>query len=190
MEVWSGGTRFSVGIFGVPVAVDPGPHKVEVRAEGFETWSTTVNLKASERRAVAVPTLRKHEAPTKQVHITSRRGPLFTAGVITAGVGVASIALGALLGAAALRGVRNAEADDSLCGLDKTCTPEGIEAIEAADDKAIASTATFAIGGIGVLAGFVMVLLDPGSTREAVSSATVVPTVGPDGAGLGLKMRF
>jgi len=190
MEVWRGETRFSAGIFGVPVAVDPGPQRIEIRAEGYKTWSTQVNLKASERVTVAIPALVKDSPPPPVVVLRSHRGTLFTAGVITAGFGVASIAVGALLGAAASREVHNAETDDSLCGLDKKCTPAGMDAIESADAKAVASTVMFSIGGAAIIGGFVMVLLDKGSIEEADSVASVLPLIGPTGGGLSVTVRF
>lgn len=196
VQVWRDGTRFGVGLFGVPLATDPGVHAIEVRADGYAPWSTTVEIKASERVTVQVPALTRVEvsvgrdaAATGTPSTVRRDGrdALWYAGLIATGVGVGAVAAGGILGLVASRDVRAAEADDALCGADRRCTPAGLDAIEGADQKATASTVLVASGATVALAGFAVLLWPRGTVEEV---GLLAPAVGPDGAGVNWKWRF
>jgi hypothetical protein len=190
MRVLRDDTRFGAGILGVPVAVDPGAHRIEVTAEGFQPWSTEIELKASERRTLEIPPL-KRAAPTKPdaVAVSTGHGSLFYAGVISAGAGAASLAVGALLAASASRDVRVAETNDTFCGPDRLCTQDGLDLIATADAKAIGATVTLSVGAAAIAAGFIMVIVDPGAS-PAERSLSFAPLVLPKGGGAAASIRF
>jgi hypothetical protein len=204
MEVWRDGVRYSEGIFGVAVAVDPGKHVIEVRAPGYRSFRTEVELSArGDRKIVAVPPLARigtDEAPfgadrragTAQAGAARparKLSTLFDAAAITTTAGAAGLAVGTILGLSAARDVRTAQSNALLCGNAGRCTAEGYALIERADDKAIGSTVAFAVGGVAVAAGIGMFVIDAvwGDDDEPASSA-VMPMIGP--AGGGVRVRF
>jgi hypothetical protein len=201
MDVLRDGVSFGPGIFGVAVAIDPGKHTVEVRAPGYQTWSTEVTVGGNgDRQVVAVPELAADSAttatPTKRssARSSSKRGILFTSGIITTGSGLATLGVGVILGLVASRDVEMAESDDSLCGGDHVCTQEGYDLIERAEDKALGSTVAIAVGSVAVAAGFVLVILDgrvgsDGSGADSVS-ARLAPLAGPGLGGLQMTVGF
>jgi hypothetical protein len=191
MSVYRDDTKFGVGVFGVPLAVDPGVHEIRVEADGFESWTTTVQLKASERLTVTVPALKPQVKKKKQVVVRRRQqGPLFLAGVITGAAGVATIGIGAILGIAAARDITTVESDDSLCGDDHQCTPAGRDLVDAAESKAVASTIAFAVGGIAVAAGFTLVVIESSTRTDGGDAVAIVPLVVPRGGGLSVHASF
>jgi len=198
MEVWRDGVKFGGELFGVPVAINPGKHIVEIRAEGYEPWSTEVEVGAAgDRPVVAVPPLQPAEdAPVEpQAVPDSGRRWLFTAGVITAGAGVASIGVGTILGLVAARDIHTAESDELLCGSDRQCTDEGYALVERADREALGSTIAIAAGSVAVVTGFVLVVIDPhvaGEEGDAPpgAEARVTPWIGPTFQGIGVSGRF
>ncbi|MEQ9319807.1 MAG: hypothetical protein RIF41_11660, partial [Polyangiaceae bacterium] len=190
MRIMRDDTEFGVGVLGVPLAVDPGVHRLEVRAHGYEPWVLEVELKPSERRTLDIPTLTRADADeTTGAKVYRGRGPLFYAGVIVAGTGVASVASGVLLAASASRDVNTAESTPELCGASRICTPEGRDLVDRADRKAIAATVTLAAGAAAVATGFILVVVDPGASVAEVG-VHVGPLVGPGVGGLTLGGSF
>jgi len=185
-------TEFGVGVIGVPLAVDPGRHRLLVRADGYEPWTLELDLQPSERRTIEIPSLVRRTEPTRSVPTTSvrsGRGALFYAGVIVAGAGAASLASGALLAASASRDVSTAESSNDLCGASRSCTPAGRDLVARADRKAIAATTTLAVGAAAVVTGFVLVVVDPGGAQQEVG-LTVSPLAGPGVGGITLGGSF
>lgn len=190
MRILRDDTEFGVGVLGVPLAVDPGAHRFEVRAEGYEPWVLEIDVQPSERRTLDIPALTRARPVSTPSAITSRgRGPLFYAGVIVAGTGAASVASGVLLAASASRDVRTAESSPDLCGSDRICTPAGRDLVDRADRKAIAATVTLAVGAAAVATGFILVVVDPGDRGTEVG-VHVGPLVGPGAGGLTLGGAF
>lgn len=183
-------TEFGVGVLGVPLAVDPGAHRLEVRAHGYQPWVLEIDMKPSERRTLEIPMLTRAEAQEGvSVRVHRGRGPLFYAGVIVAGTGAASVASGILLAASASRDVSTAESNPELCGASRTCTPEGRDLVDRADRKAVAATVTLAVGAAAVATGFIFVVVDPGASSADVG-LVVSPLAGPGIGGLTLGGSF
>jgi tetratricopeptide (TPR) repeat protein len=177
MEVLRDGVSFGIGIVGVPIAIDPGKHTVEVRAPGHRSWRTEVVVRPNgDRAVVAVPPLQRlksasdHAPSTKTV---KRRGAsaLLPAGIVTAGAGTALLAVGGILGAVAARYVDRADADLLLCGNDNQCTPDGIALIERADDYATASTVTFVLGAVGTVTGVTLLVIEASTGGARVEAS-------------------
>jgi hypothetical protein len=200
MRIQRDDTDFGIGVLGVPLAVDPGPHRLEVRAEGYEPWTMDLELKPSERRTIEIPALQRlapaePDSPGSAPARPRGRGPLFYGGVITAGAGAASVAVGALLGASASRDVSAAESSEALCGASRLCTPEGRELVNRADRKAIAATVTLSLGAAAVATGLVLIIADPGESPREGDRATgprldLRPMPTRAGGGLALGGRF
>jgi hypothetical protein len=192
LTIVRGDTRFDEGVLGVALAVDPGKHRIEARAPGYEPWVGEVTIRASERKSLLIPALEPKSEP-KQPALTasaapSEHGAWWTAGLITGAAGLVTVGVGALLGGLAAADVNQAEEDPTLCGPSHVCTPRGREVIDRADRLAIGSTVLVSAGGAALVAGFVMALLDEPKPSE--ESAWVAPLMGPTEAGLSIGGRF
>jgi hypothetical protein len=198
MEIWRDGVKFGAGVFGVPVAINPGEHSVEIRAAGYESWATELTIGSNgDRPMVAVPPLRSLSTGPPSLRASDRAGPswMFTTGVISAGAGAASIGLGTILGLVAARDIHTAESDETLCGADRQCSDEGYGLVERADREALGSTIAIAAGSVAVVTGFVLVVLDTGLGTEEGDpepglQARLTPMVGPTLNGLSLSIKF
>lgn len=193
MEIVRGETRFRDGVLGVPLAVDPGTHRIEARAPGYESWVGEVTIQASEQKTIQIPDLKK-KAPSATSATTTRvvakeHGALWTAGLITGAAGLVTIGVGALLGGLAAAEINEAEEDETLCGANHVCTPAGIDQVETAEGLAVGSTVLFAVGGAALLGGFIMVLVDDPEPSSEMS-VNVMPWLGPGGAGMGIGGSF
>lgn len=188
LEVVRGETVFDDGVLGVGLAVDPGTHHIAARAPGYLPWSGEVTLRPSERKTITIPALALVPAPPEETAVSvtrigpSEHGSWWTAGFATGAAGLLTVGAGAILGGFAAADVDAAEEDETLCGSDLVCTPEGLDTIERADRLAISSTVLLSVGGATMLAGFVMVLVDEPQPAEA--SVALAPWAGPGGAGL------
>ncbi|HZO12302.1 MAG TPA: PEGA domain-containing protein [Polyangiaceae bacterium] len=165
MEVMRDGVSFGSGIIGVPVAIDPGKHVIEVRARGHRSWSKQVMVRPNgDRMVVAVPPLKVIESatPKKTAEEPARESsPLLPAGIVVTGAGAASIAVGTVLGIMAARYVARAEVDPALCGnVAKQCTEEGFALIGKADDFALGSSIAIGIGAAAVLGGVTLLTIE------------------------------
>ena len=124
---------------GVPIPLDSGESVIEAFAPGREPWRRTVN--ASELGAtlvIEVPELRP--ADKQQEHVDLRPHA-----VIVAGVGVAMLVVGSVLGLSAKRSDDQA----SLFCREGRCTSEGVALREEAGSKATAATY---VAGLGLVA--------------------------------------
>jgi hypothetical protein len=190
------------GAYGTPVAVDPGERTITARAEGYKTWTTTVNVGTSpDTYAVTVPAL--EEDPTAFVADQPTRGDqggsdgLIIAGGVVTGVGGAAVLVGAILGGLVLSDASDygSKCNDQVPdGADYTngCPPDEVSAedLDGTTTLANASTGLFVAGGVVAAGGIVMLiigLMDDSSGQEMVR---VLPEVGPSQAGLTLTGRF
>ncbi len=197
LEIVRGDTHFGDGVLGVALAVDPGTHLIEARAPGFLPYKGEITIRASERKTLVVPALIPAPAKASTKDATTPlaadgHGPWWTAGLITGAAGIVTLGVGALFGGLAAAKIANAEEDETLCGVNKVCSPEGISLVEEADRFGIASTVLLSVGGVAVASGFVMLLIDEPETRESAkkSSASVTPWFGPTGAGISVGGSF
>ncbi len=170
MRVRCDGVALDSASYGVPFAVDPGEHRVEVTAPGYQTWSSTVTVGANaDRQAVTVPVLESDEAP-------SGVSPVVYVGF---GVGGAAAVLGTVTGIMSLSMVSDLEPD---CPND-VCPREREDDVDTMKTLAHVSTASFIVAGAGAAAGLVA-LLGGDSDDDAESGLSVRPVVGPGAVGL------
>ena len=176
-----------------PLPVDPGEHTIRVEAPGFVAWETTVEAFATKRASVVVPDLeRAPTAPTgggtgagdsgDAPDAPSRAGHDYrTAGLIIGGVGVASMAVGAIFAgmyfsaAGECKGAsqeENCPSDDPL--RDQMATRGTISGI------------SLVAGGAAVVAGAILYLTStPRDEAQAgAEGAWVAPRVAPGGLGI------
>jgi hypothetical protein len=111
-------------------------------------------------------------------------------GVATGAVGLAGIVMGAAFG---MRTFSQRDAGNAECGPppgNTYCTKAGIELHAQAQTSATISTVGFVVGGVGLGAGAVMVLLGLRKPTPAPSRAWVLPHAGATGAGVMAGFSF
>jgi hypothetical protein len=183
-EVWAGGTA------GSWQRVDPGRQRVEAIAPGSLPWQTTIDLDAGEEATIRIPSTASDSGPAIEPASTDDGGEvgvMFTAGIVVGAVGVVAVIAGGVLGGVTLSEVGEAEQDDALCGADKACTPAGLDHVQAAETKGIASTVLLGVGVAGLAVGATLVILGLDSEADA---ALVAPWIAPGVAGLAWSGRF
>lgn len=186
MKVLRNGEEIGLALLGDPLPVDPGKHKVEVTAPGFEPWSTEVELgKEADLKTVLIPELKAAQSGGNGG--SSGAGTLRTAAFVVAGVGVGALGVGGVFGGLA---IKEKGAADPLCP-NKSCNEEGFTHIETAQSRALASSISIGIGAAAVATSVVLFIVSrPSGTKSSTEKAWFVPTVGPQNAGVMVVGHF
>ena len=177
LEVLRNGVQVPAGTWGVPVPVDPGQHRVEVRAPGYLPYEQTVSIdrgpgswKVELPKLVAAPKAAEPEPPPAPVQTASQvvprpphgeRAPARTqriTGLVMGSAGVALLAVGAGMGVRAMK--HNNTAKDR-CPEISCADQEGVDASKSAKSAATISTAGLASGGALLAGGLLTYLLAP-----------------------------
>jgi hypothetical protein len=210
LEVKRDGVALGHAEFGLPIPVDPGPHVVSATAPKKKDWSAPVTVAAKEADARVTVTLADEPAPavaeatgsaaaalpvapeaasapkeppsTPPDQVSSSNGAgLRTAGWVTAGVGVAGLAVGAVFGLIAKSKNDSALSNDGCSG--SKCTgpnaQAGAAASSDANSAATVSTIAFIAGGVVAATGFALVIFAPSGP-----AVHVTPAVGSGYGGL------
>jgi hypothetical protein len=175
---------------GTPIEVDPGAHRLQIRAEGLQPFEETVVIDEGDgaRRVEVVlqPLAVRTKAPAAVVRVVARpvptpppadRGQQFAVGLALGGGGVAFLIAGSVLGLVAKSTYQHAF-NDECGGNPQTCTRQGSNDGAAAHVDAAASTVAFVAGAALVAAGAVVVLTLPSGGRAAVGAMAGDGTVG------------
>jgi len=184
--------------FGLALPADPGDHVVAASAAGKTSFSVTVHVAGDgDRRDVVVPVL--EDAPVTPPPVAPTLGPApeppamppasagstrRAAGIAIGGVGVAGLALGAVLGFQAKSVYDQAHAQCP-AGFPQACGSSAVSSGQTAYNLAYASTVAFVVGGFAVAEGvFLFVTSRPGPAARGVAFA---PFVGAGEAGLAAR---
>ena len=155
-----------------PYRVEPGSHRIVVRADGFEDFVAPVAVSAGQQ--VSVPVEMRAGASGNAADTAGGGGGISTVGLIVAIAGAAILAGGGVFGGLALGAAGDA--------------PSNVG--PAADDArtmALVADIMFGVGGAALLAGVIlMFVLEP----DLGGSARVVPLLGPELAGAAVEGRF
>lgn len=166
---------------GVPLAVDPGVHVIEVSAPGREVKRTTITLSEGEAREETIelgPMLpRKSSAPSPAPVGQPPQGQR-TAGLVIGGFGVASILTGAITGG--LTVAKKSIVDDH-CDHSKACDSEGLDAAHAGKTLGPLTTVALGVGAAALTTGIVLIATSPSGSRSAPRTSLTTHI----GAGLG-----
>lgn len=202
------GVEVGAAQFGTGIAVDPGPHTVEVNAPGKKAWRKEVKVEG-DAASVTVTVGQLEDAPKDGGAAPPSDDPTGGAGsarsgqeqrnklpgFLLGGVGVGGLAVGAGLIAMAsgLQTQNRNEAPQDVAG-NPTCNRGAVagEDAKCADLRVRAdSINTLGNAGVGVLIGggvFVasaaIYLLIPSKNAPETLSSRIVPVAGRDGAGL------
>lgn len=185
LEIERDGQRVARVLWGAAVPVDPGKHVVVAKAEGKQPWTSEIEAKEPGGTVqVTVPVLVAKAAPPPpaappQPIVTAAPSPekpasrggsgLKTVGWITAGVGLAALATGAVF--AGLTASKSSEAD-AICPTSRNCSASDLRNYETiygdAETAQTASTGFFVAGGVLVTAGIIMIVASPSSPKNAL----------------------
>jgi hypothetical protein len=178
LEVRRDGQKVGAGQFGTAIAVDAGPHVIEVSAPGKEPWKTEVKVGAgAAKETIRIPSL-SDAKPTEGGAAGGWPWQKKVA-VGAAGAGLLGVVVGAAFGADAL-GKHDELQKQCTPGTPRACTAAGIETANAQSTVATISTAGFAAGGALIAAGVVLWLVAPPSegVRQSAPRVWLAPSVG------------
>lgn len=167
--------------------VDPGTHRIEASAEGYKTWTSSIDIHAKDDTHVAVPALEREpvratpSASTSPSPSTSPSASTTTPdnpgstqriiGFAVAGAGVVASGIG--LGFGIVAQSKNDEARSDHCSA-VDCTQRGADLISDAKEAATISTALVLSGLAIVAVGVVLVLTSPRAASSPRASASFV----------------
>jgi hypothetical protein len=186
---------------GEPVPVDAGKHVVAVSAPGKRPWSTTIDVgRGGALASVRIASLEDAPAPAPSAPVSSpdlaptapepSSTTQRTIGYATGGVGVVSIATGAVLGLMAMS--KHSQATNACPTYPDHCPSSGAADGPNHDAQtfATASTVTFVAGAVLVAAGAVIVLTAPHATSAPGTTGHVrlVPMLGLQTVGGGAEV--
>ena len=178
------------GILGTPFPVDPGPHKIEATAPGYEVWSTTVIVGPSrDEKTVMIPALGKASGEGGSTGQPFRWTGQRIAGLGIGIAGIAGLAVGGVLGGLAIS-KNNASHADCAPGQPNLCSAGDVSQRQSAGTLADASTGVLIAGGVAAVAG--VVIFATGSSRAGARTGAarwveVSPVVASGTAGLGFR---
>jgi hypothetical protein len=163
VEVWVDGERRSQTITGMPIAVDPGSHEIEVRPTGAAAQRRRVLLSLDEKRSRVAFQIAKR-APQRRA--SRQRSEPASKGIPTASVLLGSLGLVAL-GAGGYFGYRAKTRADELESCKPSCDRDEADAMRA---QALVADISLGVGvvALGVAA---YVWLSQGDTDEAARAA-------------------
>jgi hypothetical protein len=159
---------------GVAVPIDPGEHVVTVQAPGAPAIIRRVVLGPGDRKQILLddkapppgeaPLPRvpgPQPVPASPTPQPDAGGRFRVAGFATGGVGLAGLALGAILGGLATEKKSEAAPNCGIGGKPEVCNHEGAAVRRSALGLANGSTVGFAVGGAALATGVVLLVLAP-----------------------------
>lgn len=201
--VMRNGTVVDSVLFGESVYVDPGEHTIEVTADGYEPYSTTIEAFESELSTIEIPALEKIPEPVVEEKpdepeplvvppIASDKGNpgsgRRTFGLVTSSLGVVSLGVGLGLGFSA-KSTWDGAFDDGLCDVETlACDAEGQAQTDTARQRALLSTILVGAGAAVAVTGLIVYLTAPKKRKS--KAVSVAPMAGNDAWGMALTGRF
>ena len=178
-EVVRDGVVLGAASMGVALPVNPGSHRLIVRAKDREETTQTVDIAEGESKVVQL----KLGAPKKAVAAGPSAAPASTEGGGTSplvyigfGTAIAGVAAGAITGVLAFGKASTAKTE---CPNVNDCSPKGTDAVDSGRTLGTISTIGFIVGGVGAAVGVYGLVWG-----KPESSTSVAVSVGPMGGGL------
>jgi len=171
----------------VAILVDPGTHTIIIREGGKEVVRKQVDVRDGGGLVdvdVALPGTRNPSPPSAETptapppataEAASSGGGSLLPGALVLGGGVASLIVGAVTGGLALSQKNELE---TTCG-GTVCPESAREDLDSANRLAMASTATFIIGGVLAAGGVTLMILRPGGSSDAPASTSFTLKASP-----------
>ncbi len=194
---------------GVPIVIDPGQHRIEASAPGYQPWSTNVTVgpdgdqqqivvpplkpvapvstpiptRSAPTSAALVPPAPVTASPTEPPSRSSGLNPYHYAAISFGALGLAGVVVGSVYGAGAISDWD--EAQQYCDGI--YCDPPGIELADDARTAGHVATGAFIVGSVGLTAGLIFWLAAPDDTPNETArvlksfTPTLVPLVSAHG---------
>lgn len=156
---------------GNAVEVDPGEHKVQVEAEGYEVFRRTLRVEEGKQERVLATLRRKEEAPPPAAP-RSRAVPL-----VLGGLGVVGLGAFAYLGSTG----KSEEEDFQRCK--PFCDPARVDSVAR---RYLVANVSLGVGVVSLGAAAYLWFRKPPQT----AATRVLPWVGPGLSGLGMERSF
>jgi hypothetical protein len=182
---------------GQPALADPGALRIVVSAAGRTDRTYTITLKQGEAQTLdldvgPVPApVAAPQSTAPATHATTNQSPPATSnggrtlGFVLGGVGVASLAVGAVTGLMALS---DASTVKDHCDANLACDQQGVDAASSGQTLATVSTITVIAGAALTAAGLYLVLTS--KAKPESPRAAMVPFATPNGGGAALAGSF
>jgi hypothetical protein len=195
-QVLLDGAAVRAAAWDTPIAVDPGPHRLESSAAGHTAWTGPIEVAVAERKVVVIPELALDTAPGPtppgatdegKPPPAAEEGRSTTLGWVVLGTGVAGLGVGTYFGLAALSKQNNVEKE---CPTPETCSTRGIELGRDAEAAAWGSNIGIGVGIVGVLVGGYLLLTAPASAKSGATRGVPGPlrvSASRDGGELSLQ---
>lgn len=211
------GKAVGSSVFGVPMPLDPGEHRVQATAPGKAPFTLAFTVAPGpSSKTVEIPALGPETAPTGTLAPTGTVAPtgtlapaqtsaptatlaptaaspgvngMFAGGLVASGVGLIGLVVGGVFGGLTL----SKESDAKAICPDKLCpTQEGLDLHNEARGLSTVSTVGFGVGIAGAGVGLTLLLLSRSSAAPAKTGARpwISPSVGPGAAGITGGARF
>jgi hypothetical protein len=202
LEVFHDGVLLDRSLYGVGVAVDPGPHKLVARAPHHVSWSTEIGMPAAPGTvSVRVPMLswsaipsiarpsavpRRSSAPSVSPVLDDPGSTQRTIAWVVSGSGAALLGAGLVATLVANGHEKDLE---RRCSRTDACSSDARDDFEALQASRAAALLLFGTGGVAMVSGVAVYALSPRGT-STTSALGVAPVVAPGTAGLLATGRF
>ena len=181
-EVKRNGHLIAAELVGTPIPIDPGSHRISLRAKGHQVHLQHVQIDHAEAASLHIAELRpviatpSQTAPSQTGAQRSSDALLITSIVVGAS-GVVAMGVGAGVAIAAKQ--RYDEATEQHC-VDLRCSPQGVSETEDARDQGTLASAVFGIGAALASVGLTLLIVDVVAGDDDADSVTVSasPTLG------------
>jgi hypothetical protein len=188
-RVYRDGIEVGSASFGVALPMNPGTHDIVVMAPGHPRKAYPAVLAVGQvlelelDPGVTAPEEPKTPSPTAPPDTPSISNQ--TLGLVFGGAGVLGVAVGTVTGALAI-GRRNEMREH--CNDQMACDQTGVDAADSGKTYSTISTASFALGVLGLGAGAYFILT--GDEAKAVPTTSVAPLGLAGGGGMSLRRTF
>jgi hypothetical protein len=187
------GVTIEPAALGTPIPVDPGDHVVFVQAPGGSPIEQHFAVDKGEQKTLALDVTPK---PPPVAPPPPGPSGLRVGAFVAGGVGVVSIAVGAITGGLALGKKGTIQQDCKINGATgvAVCNAAGFDAGNSVGTLGGASTGTFIVGALALGAAVGLFIASPSAPKPASALAPraeiAVLSAGPGGVVLGLKGAF
>lgn len=187
---------------GRALPVDPGEHQLTTQLPGGEIWRRSITVARGEKKEVTLHVKQAgyaHEAqsapadtpPAPPAGPSKRR----VAAYVTGGVGLAGLAVGAVLGGLTLAQKGTVEGNCTPAGSVERCNDAGFDAAQKANRFGLGSTVAFGVGGAAAVTAALLFFTEPRPPKVSAGApcrglSARVLAAGPEGAALGVQGRW
>lgn len=183
LAVFRSGVVVSKADYGKAVPLNIDTYELTASSPDAGVWNTKIQMKAGHTAEITIGGAKEATYLTNEAADELARagdssprtaGPGRALGFTGLSLGAAGIAAGSILGGLAIS--KNNASDDGHCDAANRCDPVGTQLRRDAQGYATASTALFAVGGVLLVGGIVLVAVSPSKTNQSTAMSL---SIGP-----------